>query len=228
MKEVLEAIERAETALKEARSLLTSSSAQATMTVAPSLVLSPADYLEAATRLKVPIATVQAVDDVESGRDGGFDSLGRCTVLFEPHVFSRETGHRFDATHGGVSYSKWKTKPYPTGDEDTRNKKNWDKIEYAAKLDHKAAYRSASYGRFQVMGFNHKICGFDDIDAFVAAMKRSERDHLMAFIAYVEHNDLARHLRNRDWVAFATGYNGEGQAQLYGSRIAAAVTRRGG
>lgn len=183
------------------------------------------DYQRAALRLGVPVATIKAVSEVESGRDGGFDSLGRPTVLFEPHVFSKYTDHRFDATHGGVSYKVWKTKPYPTGTEDERNAANWAKIEYAAKLDHVAAYMSASAGRFQVMGFNWKVCGYPSLDAFWEAMWRSEGDHLDAFVGFVVTNNLARHLVSGDWEAFARSYNGAGQAVVYGKRIADAVHR---
>lgn len=187
--------------------------------------LTTADFERAAKRLGVPVSTVRAVAEVESGEDGGFDSLGRPTVLFEPHVFSKYTDHRFDATHGGVSYKVWKTKPYPTGTEDERNAANWAKIEYAAKLDRVAAYMSASAGRFQVMGFNWKVCGYPSLDAFWEAMWRSEGDHLDAFVGFVVTNNLARHLVSGDWEAFARSYNGAGQAQAYGAKIALAVEK---
>lgn len=226
MSAVLEALKRAEEAIADLRAAILAEGAPKEAPAPPSRLLSLQDYKDAAKALGVPLVTVQAVDEVESGMDGGFDSLNRPTVLFEPHVFSKRTGRRFDDTHGGVSYRVWRTKPYPTGSEDERNAANWAKIEYAARLDHDAAYESASYGRFQVMGFNWKTCGFPSVDAFVEAMKRSERDHLMAFIAYVKANDLAKHLVSGDWEAFAAGYNGPGNAKAYGAKIAAAVARR--
>lgn len=193
-------------------------------------LLSEGDFSNAAGRLGVSVPVVKAVAEVESGRDGGFDSLGRPTVLFEPHKFSEFTEHRFDATHGGVSYKAWKTRPYPTGTAEQRNEANWAKIEYAAKLPgaRDAAYRAASYGRFQIMGFNWKVCGYASLDDFLKAMRRSEGDHLTAFCGFVLNNRLERHLKARDWTAFARGYNGPGQAEAYGGKISAAVARFGG
>lgn len=228
MTDVAAALDEFDRAYQRLRAALLGSASASVPKVAK--LLTPQDYQEAAERLRVPLATVYAVDEVESGRDGGFDSLGRCTILYEPHVFSRETEHRFDATQGGVSNPKWKGVPYPTGSEDERNAANWAKLEYAAKLPgaEVAAYRSASYGRFQVMGFNHQICGFATVAEFVSAMQRSERDHLMAFIAYVEKRNLGRYLQAGNWEAFAAGYNGTGQAKAYGAKIAAAVRKHGG
>ena len=193
-------------------------------------VLTELDFATAAGRLGVSVAIVKAVAEVESGRNGGFDSLGRPTVLFEPHKFSEFTSHRFDATHGGVSYKAWKTRPYPTGTADERNAANWAKIEYAAKLPdaRDAAFRAASFGRFQIMGFNWQVCGYASLDDFLKAMHRSEGDHLTAFCGYVLRNRLERHLKARDWKAFAGGYNGPGQAEAYGGKISAAVARHGG
>lgn len=190
--------------------------------------LTEADFARAAGRLGIPVPVIKAVAEVESGRDGGFDSLGRPTVLFEPHKFSQFTDGRFDKTQGGVSYPTWGQKPYPTGkDADERNQKNWDKILYAAELPgaRDAAYRSASYGRFQIMGFNWDVCGYPSLDAFLEAMWRSEGDHLQAFCGYIEHNNLGRYLKAGNWKAFAGGYNGSGQAEKYGAKIGAAVAR---
>lgn len=187
--------------------------------------LTAADYQRAAERLRCDLPAIYAVDEVESG-GVGFDANGLLTVLFEPHVFSRLTDHRFDSTHGGVSYRKWKTKPYPTGTLAERNKANWAKILYAAKLDEGAAFESASYGRFQVMGFNHGICGFPTVQGFVEAMKAGEGAHLDAFVQYVIGNHLDDELRAHAWEPFAAGYNGPGQAKAYAAKLVTAYRRR--
>lgn len=191
------------------------------------LRLTPADFAAAAARLGCVLPAIYAADEVESGGEG-FDDNGLLTVLYEPHVFSRETKRRFDDTHGGVSYAKWKTKPYPTGTLEERNKANWAKILYAAKLDETAAYRSASYGRFQVMGFNHAVCGFPTVGAFVAAMKTGEAAHLEAFVAYVIGNHLDDELRALAWRPFAAGYNGPGAADVYAGKLARAFAKHSG
>src|SRR5690606_34779310 len=64
--------------------------------------LSMADYQRAASALGVDVATVRAVADVESS-GGGFLADGRPKILFERHIFARETGGRFNQSHPGIS-----------------------------------------------------------------------------------------------------------------------------
>ena len=170
----------------------------------------------------MPLDTIRAVKAVESGPLGGFGPDGRPIILFEPHVFSRLTNHRFDTTQGGVSYPRWGMKPYPKAQAD-----RWAQLEYAANLDHDAAWQSASFGLFQIMGFNWAACGFRSLSDFIEAMRRSERDHLMAFVGFIKTHDLARHLAAQDWLAFATAYNGPGQAKAYADKLKAAFAAAG-
>jgi len=184
--------------------------------------LAQADFDGAARIIGCDVAAIRAVWEVESnGKPFGFD--GRPTILFEPHVFSRETGHRFDSTHGGVSYPKWGQKPYPRGTADERHTANWDKVIYAARLDRGAAYRSASYGAPQIMGFNFADCGFADVHAFVAAMSDSAGAQLRAFIALIRAWKLDDEMREHRWADFARRYNGPGFAKnAYDKKLAAA------
>lgn len=181
--------------------------------------LTPQDMADAAAELSCDPATIRTVCAVESNGHG-FAPDGRVIVLYEPHVFSRLTAHRYDSSHGGVSYPKWGTKPYPPT-QDAR----WAQLLYAANLDHDAAYQSASYGLFQLMGFNYAACGFATVSDFVAAMALSEREHLMAFVSFVLANHLAPALRDHDWAAFAGRYNGPGQVPVYSAKLAAAYAR---
>lgn len=178
------------------------------------------DYVQAASMIGCDVAAIRAVDDVESN-GAGFGPDGRPTILFEPHVFSRLTQRRFDSTHGGVSYLKWGTKPYPRD-----QKARWDQLLYAAKLDRDAAYQSASYGRFQIMGFNFASCAFSTVHDFVEAMGRSERDQLFAFAQFVLFNHLDDELREHRWADFAERYNGPAfRKNAYDTKLAAAHAR---
>lgn len=180
------------------------------------------DYIDAAQALSCDVATVMAVRDVESnGR--GFGPDGRPVVLFEPHVFSRLTQHRYDDTHGGVSYRKWGEKPYPKTQAE-----RWAQLEYAANLN-SLAWQAASYGLFQIMGFNFAACGYDTVEEFVRAMRTGEREHLMAFVQFVKHNHLDGFLKDRRWAAFASGYNGPSyQKNAYDTKLAAAYAKHAG
>jgi hypothetical protein len=213
MSRALEALDRAMAALQELRGYLTAPADDAP----PARALTATDLADAAAALGVDVAKVQAVSAVESGRLGGFGPDGRPIILFEPHVFSRLTAHRYDKTHGGVSYPSWGAKPYPATQAE-----RWAQLDYAAKLDRKAALQSASYGRFQIMGFNFAACGFADVEAFCDAMHTNERAHLMAFVAFVQSNGLADELQRGDWLGFARGFNGPGQGPAYAQKLEAA------
>jgi len=183
----------------------------------PAKRLTDADIQEAATMLMVTPAKIRAVLEVES-RGQGFGPDGRPIILFEPHVFSRLTAHRFDATHGGVSYPKWGQKPYKKTQAE-----RYDQLIYAMNLDREAALKSASWGLFQIMGFNHSVCGFTTVAEFVDSMCEGEREHLLAFVAFVVSNKLDDELRDGRWAEFAERYNGPAYATHgYHTKLAAA------
>ena len=157
------------------------------------------DAIEAAARkIGCQVAAVRAVIDVESR--GGFLPDKRPKILFERHYFSRLTKCKYDGSHPAVSHTKWGG--YKGG------AREYDRLAQAIKLDRKCALRSASWGAFQIMGDNYKICGFDDVEDFVAAMVSGEAEQLDAFVAFVKKNNLDDELIRTDWPAFARGYNG--------------------
>jgi hypothetical protein len=78
---------------------------------------------------------------------------------------------------------------------------------------------------------NHAAAGFDDVDAFVAAMNRNEAAQLDAFAAFLVGTRSGGHslrdlLAARDWPAFARAYNGPGYRQnRYDEKLARAYAR---
>ncbi|WDP90360.1 MAG: DUF3380 domain-containing protein [Desulfobacter sp.] len=155
-------------------------------------------FAHAAEDLACDIAAIKAVAEVESRGDGFLDD-GRPKILFERHKFRNITRGRYNGSHPEISG--------PPGNY-SGGAKEYERLEQAMALDREAALLSASWGKFQIMGFNHQVCGFNDIEAFVAAMVESENSHLEAFVGFVEANHLDRHLRALDWARFARGYNG--------------------
>ena len=179
--------------------------------------LTDAAIADAAALLGVEAALIAAVAEVESAGDG-FLVDGRPVILFERHIFSRFTAHRFDATHPSISN--------PTrGGYGPGGARQYDRLHMAIALDRIAALQSASWGRFQVMGFNAEICGWPNVEAFVDDMTKSEAEHLRAFIGYCLADDLIRHLATHDWRAFTRGYNGPGNVDNYAPKIEAAYRR---
>lgn len=165
-----------------------------------SLSLTDADFLWAAERLKCEIPAIKAVSEVEAPK-GGFLSSGKLVILFERHKFHKFTGGRYSV--GANSEFAWPTPGgYRGGDAE------WERFQKAFALDPHAAQLSASYGKYQTMGFNFALCGFPSVEAMLAAYQTGERAQLEGFVEFIEHNGLADELQRHDWAGFARIYNG--------------------
>jgi hypothetical protein len=129
-------------------------------------------------------------------------------------VFHRRTNGAFSAAFPQIS------DPRP-GNYGAAGAHQHDRLDQAAKLNRVAALESASWGRFQLMGFNWKTCGFASLQEFVNAMYRSEGAQLDAFVQFLLRDPatykvdgplkgmrMVDAIRARQWAAFACLYNG--------------------
>ncbi|SDQ70134.1 Putative peptidoglycan binding domain-containing protein [Burkholderia orbicola] len=186
--------------------------------------LALADLERAARTLDVPLACIRAVNEVESRR-AGFLSGGRPVILFERHVFWKRLQAR------GIDPAPFAARQ-PDIVSRTRGGYRGGGAEYlrlamAESIDAGAAWESASWGAFQVMGYHWERLGYAGIDAFVACMEDGEAQHLDAFVRYIAADDaLRRALGARQWAAFARAYNGpDYAANLYDVKLARAFDR---
>jgi len=178
--------------------------------------LTPEDFARAADALGCSAAAVRAVVEVES--KGGFLPDARPRILFERHKFSGFTHGRWDADHPAIS------NPTPGGY--LGGAREYDRFGQAIALDREAALKSASWGAFQLMGFNHALAGYPDVASFVAAMVSGHAAQLDAFVTFAKASGLAAALAAQDWPAFARGYNGPAYTRFaYDEKIAAACAR---
>lgn len=192
----------------------------AAMTDPPDTPVNPQDIKGLADQWDVEPAVLWAVRDVEASGAGFAD--GRPKLLFEPHRFSRATGHRFDGSHPSISYRNWDKSRYPA----TQGAR-YDQLLAAIALDVDAAFASASYGAFQILGENYRICGEDDPLDFGLTEANGELGQLRHFTRFCAATGLVPALRRRDWAAFAKGYNGTAyKVNRYDERLAAAYARR--
>jgi len=183
--------------------------------------LSLADLVQAADTLDVPLACVRAVNEVES-RGSGFLTDGRPVILFERHVFWRQLQKRgIDPAPIAAKYPNILSQT-PGGYQG--NAAEYSRLASAELINAGAAYESASWGAFQVMGYHWQRLGYSGIDEFVACMENSEGDQLDAFVRYVAADTaLLTTLKGRKWAAFAKGYNGPDYARnLYDAKLAQA------
>ncbi len=173
----------------------------------------------AAERLGVKAAEIWAVIDVET-YGYGFIADRRPLILFERHIFSRETNGKYDVSHPDISHPKW-------GGYGEGGANQYSRLERALPLDREAALRSASWGIGQVMGFNCQLAGFKDVEEMVEAMLDSENKQLAAMTNFIKSSGLDKPLQAHDWAGFARGYNGSSYAEnKYDIRLNAAYNRR--
>lgn len=180
-------------------------------------VLTEQDFKDAAAKLECPVPVIKAVCTVEAPR-GGFLPSGEPTILFERHQFSKRTGRKFDMSHPHIS------NPKPGGYKG--GQAEHDRLAEAAALNREVALESASWGKFQIMGFNYAPAGFGNLQSFVNAMYMSEGRQLDAFVSFIQHEGLAPFLRERRWADFARRYNGANYAiNSYDTKLAAAFVK---
>ena len=163
--------------------------------------LSETGFATASNELGVEPAALWACLKVEtSGR--GFLPDRRPAILFERHIFHRETGGAFDATAPDVSNGQ-------AGGYGAGGANQYTRLLVAIALDRRAALRSASWGIGQVMGFHAEGLGYGDVEAMVAAMVKSEDEQLHAMARFIETTSgLQPAMQRKDWTSFARGYNG--------------------
>ncbi len=182
------------------------------------------ELVDLAGRLQVDIPTLLAVQAVESGSKGGFwtnkDEEARPTIVFEPHIFSRLTGHKFDESHPQISSLRWNRKLYPRSQAE-----RWRQLESAFSLDPEAGYKSISIGRFQIMGLNAERIGYESVGEYIRNMSQSETKQFEALFLFADKNKLAQHLQNRNWTEFAHRYNGPGIASQFAAKLQAAYDK---
>ncbi|MEJ7829411.1 MAG: N-acetylmuramidase family protein [Segetibacter sp.] len=167
------------------------------------MAISYKKYIDSAVLLGVELAVIRAVAKVEGNGIGMIE--GKPIILYEPHVFFKQLREiNIKPVVSDICYPVWGSKPYPKG-----QKAQWERLERAIKINRQAALKSASWGMFQVMGYNFRSCGCGSLQAFVNAMYEGEDKHLELFINYIRNEKLDDELKNKDWRGFAAQYNGK-------------------
>ena len=177
--------------------------------------LTDARIAEIARENGIHPAALLAVKLIESGTKSGFIDSGKPQILFEGHVFYKYLKanvksldmNKLCAQYPNIVYPKWDKSKYFGGE------KEWTRLEQARKINMKYANYAASWGMFQVMGFNYKTCGCKSIDEFVEKMCTSQEQQLLLTLNFLKNSNLIVPLQKRQWATFAKGYNGPGFAQ---------------
>ncbi len=146
------------------------------------------DLYEAASAARIPFQLAYGIRQNESKHIGeGWLPDGTLISLFECHWFSRLTNRKYDTTHPDISNEdRYGTKS---------NKLKYGKysqqlarITKAASLNEEAALQSASWGLFQIMGFNFKQAGYNSVYEMIEDYKKGEVQQIKSFCKYIKND----------------------------------------
>lgn len=185
------------------------------------------DYIAIGLLLDIEPAILRAIEEVETGGKGGFFAPGKPAILFEGHIFWNELKKRGirpeDHRMGNedILYPKWEKGHYKGGLAE------YERLNKARAIHLEAANCSASWGKFQVMGFNHAACGESSVKTFVEKMCESELNQLLLTAHFLYQSHIVEVLREKDWFApFARKYNGPAyKANNYDDKLAKAYQK---
>lgn len=173
--------------------------------------------IEEAVSLNIQPPVLIAVIDIEAAGEGFISKTDlRMKCLFEAHVFSAETNHRFDRTHPNLSSKQWNKTLYGRG-----GAHQYERIIQATELDETAALKATSWGLGQVLGRNYKMVGFDTPQAMVEELKQGECQQLNAMTEFCCASGALKYLQQSQpgFRGFARIYNGPGQVEYYSGRL---------
>lgn len=202
----------------------------------------------AAARLECDREVLMAIAKVESGGRNAFWRLNRGdganipAILYERHYFSDLTHGKYDAAHADISWHDGYRKKSLLGSADKKMPDHkveatdiysdyatsYLRLINAYRLDADAALQSCSWGKFQIMGRNFKLCGAPNIREFVKQMCTSELGQIELLSGFIQNKPRAWKnpknkalgkeislwdaVKTKDWKAIAFNYNGPGYA----------------
>lgn len=173
------------------------------------------DYSKAAKLLGVEEAAVKAIASVESQGDGFItDKSGNKIpkILFERHVMFKRL-RDFTPIKSADMAVKYPDIVNPTPGGYKGGLAEHERLDRAVKIDRVTALESASWGRFQVMGYHWKALGYSSVQEFVNKAYTDE-GQLELFIRFVKASpNVLKALKAKDWVGVARAYNGPGYAK---------------
>lgn len=191
-------------------------------------MISESAYQKAAQTLGVSEAAIKAFATVESAGNG-FQSDGQVRILFERHVFYKQ----LVSAHGqSFADAQYKANPdicNPVAGGYGSFSIQHDKLNRAVAIDRDCALCSASWGAFQIMGYQWKICQYASLQEFINGMQTDD-GQIDSLVRFLKANpSIVRAINAKNWAAAAKGYNGPNYAQnQYDTKLSAAYAKFGG
>jgi hypothetical protein len=201
-----------------------------------SIRLTPDLIADTATAAGYEPRAVRAIIKVETGGSGYDKTTGWLLIQFEPAWFRRLCNK---ATLLRIESARLARNAGTATPEQAALIKDWEitqtnqvegqlrerlAFDAASRIDKQAAQLATSWGLPQMMGFNHKVCGYASVEDMVEAFRISEANQLAAMLKFISANPKMKNaLRTKEWPVLAYYYNGAGYKQFnYDRRLAAA------
>ena len=165
-----------------------------------------------AEKLGIETAALQAIHEVEC-RGSGFNPDNMPVILFERHVMrQRLIANKFFSIAEKMEIKRPDLCNKSSGAYGLYSAQH-GRLIAAVQYHRESALESCSWGIGQVMGYHWKSLGYPSLQAFINAMYKDEASQLDAMCRYIKVNNLVNVLKNKDWKAFAKGYNGQSYAK---------------
>ncbi len=182
--------------------------------------ISDADIAALADQLQCHPADLEAIAEVESRGFGWFKD-GRIKILVEKHWFYKylKGQVRAEAVAAGLARKRWIHPKRGGYREQKTAAARYEILAAMMKIDAEAAMKSISVGKFQIMGFNHGICGYASAGAMFKAFCAGEAEQLAAFGNFLRAKSAVEPLRRRRFDQVETIYNGGGLGGAYARKM---------
>lgn len=181
------------------------------------------DYAEVARELGLETEIIKAVVEVETGRTrSGFHNDGQPLINFDLTLFNnRAARHGVNMTAARARHPEVFERPNALR-YGSQQAAQHARLSGAMDIDSVAAIDATFWGMFQIGGFNYKLAGASSRRDFVEKVSRSEYDQLVLFANFIKNTGMLKHLKSKNWAAFAKMYNGPGYASRgYHTKMAA-------
>lgn len=174
-------------------------------------LLTEEHLVKSAKVLGLEVNLLKSFSRVESGGMGFGVSNGKPYVkmLFERHIMARQLKAagldllRTIAMEAVPNLVNTSPGGYKGGVAEN------ERLSLATQLNRECAYNSASYGRYQIMGFHHANLGYDSAFDMLSYMEESENNQLDVLVEFIRMQpNLHEVMRDKNFVEMARIYNG--------------------
>jgi peptidoglycan hydrolase-like protein with peptidoglycan-binding domain len=182
------------------------------------------DIQEIADKEGLPGSVLKAFSEIEGNGDGFFTN-GNPVILFERHKFYNAIATKFGKAKADTLFitnpdiCNTKAGGYVGGIPE------YIRLNKAIAIDKECAQSSTSWGMFQLMGFNYKVCGYETLEAFIKDIYSNEDLQLAAAVKFIKNNPaLLKAVKAKDFLNIALLYNGKAQVG-YDKKLAIAEAK---